>query len=195
VSIAALLLALQAVATAPPEPEPELTAAQPVRLAPLPLARALEAYRAICMEAFPDPAAFDRAAAASDLGFTRTEHPERGAQEWSSRHGQIILRQARGREADARRDQREGRGARRRWLARCDFWVAIEEQLPTPELIAAIGRQLTGGRVQAEEEIVGYSWDLGTTEGYSLRLVYLPSSVDDRLFTLSLQRLGDIRPR
>ena len=83
------------------------------------------------METFPDPAAFDRAAAASDLGFTRGEHPERGEQEWTSRHGQIILRQAQRRDADARRDQREGRGARRRWLARCDFWVAIEEQLPS----------------------------------------------------------------
>jgi hypothetical protein len=195
VSIAAIFLALQAVPAVPPEPEPELTSAQPVRLAPLPLARALEAYRTICMETFPDPAAFDRAAAASDLGFTRGEHPERGEQEWASRHGQIILRQAQRRDADARRDQREGRGARRRWLARCDFWVAIEEQMPTSELIAAIGRQLTGGRVQPVEEIVGYSWDLGTAEGQSLKLVYLPSSVDDRLFTLSLQRLGEIRPR
>lgn len=196
-SVIALFLALQA--GAPPAeaapPEQELTSAQPVRLAPLPLARALEAYRTICMATFPDPAAFDRAAAASDLGFTRGEHPERGEQEWTSRHGQIILRQAQRRDADARRDQREGRGARRRWLARCDFWVAIEEQMPTAELLAGIGRQLTGGRVQAVEEIVGYSWDLGTAEGQSLKLVYLPSSVDDRLFTLSLQRLGEIRPR
>lgn len=192
-NVVALFLALQAVATAPPEPE--LTSAQPVRLAPLPAVRALDAFRAICMETFPDPAAFDRAAAASDLGFTRGEHPERGEQEWTSRHGQIIFRQAQGRDAEARRDRRDGRGARRRWLARCDFWVSIEEQLATPELLAAIGRQLTGGRVQADEEIVGFSWDLGTTEGYSLKLVYLPSSVDDRLFTLSLQRLGDIRPR
>ena len=196
-SIAALVLALQAVAAAPPEAaEQELTSAQPVRLAPLPLARALDAYRTICMETFPDPAAFDRAAAASDLGFSpRASIPSGASRNGPRRHGQIILRQAQRRDADARRDQREGRGARRRWLARCDFWVAIEEQMPTAELLAAIGRQLTGGRVQAVEEIVGYSWDLGTTEGQSLKLVYLPSSVDDRLFTLSLQRLGDIRPR
>jgi hypothetical protein len=195
-SVVALFLALQAAApsagTAPPEPE--LTSAQPVRLEPLPAARALDAFREVCMETFPDPAAFDRAATASGLGFTRTEHSERGAQEWTSNHGQIILRLARGRDADARRDQREGRGARRRWLARCDFWVEIEEQLPTLDLLAAIGGRLAGGD-QANEEIVGYSWDLGAADGYSLKLVYLPSSVDERLFTLSLQRLGDIRPR
>jgi hypothetical protein len=197
-NVVALFLALQAAAppAQPAPPEQELSSAQPVRLAPLPVARALDAFRAICIETFPDPAAFDRAAAASDLGFTRSERSGRGEQEWTSSHGQIILRQAHGRDAEARRDRREGRGARRRWLARCDFWVAVEEQLSTPQLLAAIGGQLLGGRVQAVEEIVGASWDLGAMDaGDSLKLVYLPASDDNRLFTLSLQRLRDNPPR
>lgn len=191
---AALLLALQ---PPPAEPTGETTFSerQPVRLAPLPAARAFDAFHDICLATFPDPAAFDRAAAASAIGFTRSERAERGEQEWTSPHGQIILRQARGREADARRDRREGRGARRRWQARCDFWVAIEEQLPMPQLLAAIGRQLAPG-VPPTEEIVGVSWDLGATEaGEARKLVYLPSTDDDRLFTLSLQQLPDNRPR
>ena len=168
---------------------------QPVRLAPLPVARALDAFSAICMATFPDAAAFDQAAAASDLGFVRSESAARGEQEWSSRHGQIILRQARGRDDDARRDRRAGRGARRRWLARCDFWVAVEEQLQPAALMAAIGAALAP-RSRPAEEILGFSWDLGSTDpATSLKLVYLPSNDDPRIFTLSLQRLAEGRPR
>ena len=168
---------------------------QPVRLAPLPAARAFAAFRDICMANFPDPAAFDRAAAASDLGFVRSEHSERRMQEWSSRHGQIVLRQAPRRARESRRERREGRGRRERWLERCDYWAAIEERMEPARLAAAIGAQLAP-QSRVVEEIVGYSWNLGSSDpGVSLRLVYLPSDDDPRLFTLSVQRLAvDRRP-
>lgn len=166
---------------------------QPVRLAPLPAQRALAAFRDICMAGFPDPAAFDRAAAASDLGFVRGAHEER-TQEWSSRHGQIVLRKARNAQRESRRERREGRGPRERWVERCDYWVAIEERVAPEALVAAIGAWLAP-QSQAVEQIVGYSWDLGSpAAGTSLRLVYLPSSDDPRLFTLSLQRLALASP-
>ena len=101
---------------------------QPVRLAPLPAARAFAAFRETCMAGINDPAAFDRAVAASDLGFTRSEGGG-DTHEWSSRHGQIILQGPRERSRELRRDRRERgleRGPRLRWLARCDFWVAID---------------------------------------------------------------------
>ena len=164
---------------------------QPVRLAPLPAARAFAAFRDICMANFPDPAAFDRAAAASDLGFVRGAHSERRNQEWSSRHGQIVLRLTRRPERLARRDRREGHGRRERWRERCDFWVAIEEQIDSSELVAVIGAQLAP-QSTPREEIVGVSWELeSSVPGTSLRLVYLPSFDDPRIFTLSLQRLTD----
>jgi hypothetical protein len=168
---------------------------QPVRIEPLPAARALGAYRAICMAGFPDPAAFDRAAAASDLGFVRTEDPDRGEQEYSSRHGQIVLRLAHGRESEARRDRREGRGARRRWQARCDFWVAVEERLEPGALAAAIGAALAP-QARPTEEVLGFSWTLDSADpGTTLKLLYIPSTDDPRIFTLSLQRLAEGPPR
>ena len=185
-----LLLAAQPV-NDPQDDDTTFSETQPVRLAPLPAARAFSAFRDICMANFPDPAAFDRAAAASDLGFVRSAHPERGAEDWSSRYGQIVLRQAQHPEREARRDRREGHERRERWLARCDYWGAIEERLTPDALVAAIGAQLAP-QVRPREEIVGVSWTLGATEaGTSLRLVYLPSNDDPRLFNLSLQRLGE----
>jgi hypothetical protein len=168
---------------------------QPVRLAPLPIEGALGAFRDVCMMGFPDPAAFDAAAAASGLDLVRAEEPQRGAQEWSSRHGHFVLREAPNRSAAERRDRREGRVARARWLVRCDFWTAVEERLEPPELLAAIGQRLAGGRDPAAQ-IFGASWELGTAEGDgSLKLVYLPTDDDPRLFTLSLQRLPASPPR
>ena len=104
---------------------------QPVRLEPLPLARALAAYRDICMAHY-------QAAAASDLGFVRAEHPERDSHEWSSRHGQIVFRIVSNPEREARRDRREGHASRQRWRERCDYWVPIEDRLDPAALVAAI---------------------------------------------------------
>jgi len=164
---------------------------QPVRLAPLPTERAFAAFRDICMAHLGDPAGFDQAAAAAGLDFVRAEHPERGAQEYNSRHGQIILRQARNHRREARRDRREGHAARQRWVDRCDYWVAIEQPLAPEALVAAIGRALAP-QARPVEEILGTSWDLGSTvPGTALKLVYLPSNDDPRLFTLSLQRLAE----
>ena len=165
-----------------------------VRLAPLPVARALGAFRDICMTPFPDPAAFDRAAAASELGFVRSERAERDSPEWSSRHGQIVLHGAERRSVESRRERRRqgpgARGPRLRWLARCDFWLAVEERLDERALIAAIGDRLAPN-VQPREEILGVSWLLDSPRHDAvLKLVYLPSTEDDpRLFTLSLQLL------
>src|SRR5688572_12607250 len=167
---------------------------QPVRLVPLPAERALAAFRDICMANFGDPAGFDQAAAASDLGFVRAEDPRRGTQEWSSVHGQIVLRQAPNRDREIRRDRREGHAARQRWIQRCDYWLAIEERMEPVELVAAIGARLAPGS-QPVEEIIGVSWNLESpAAGISLKLEYLPSIDDPRLFTLSLQRLGDTPP-
>lgn len=194
-----ILLAL-ALLAAQPADEPEegalYTERQPVRLAPLPAERALGAFRDICMAGFPDPAAFDRAAAASDLGFTRSERAERDSPEWSSRHGQIVLHGAERRSVESRRERRrEGRGPgargpRLRWLARCDFWMAIEERLDQGALVAAIGAELAPN-ARPREEILGVSWLLESPrQDAVLKLVYIPSTDDDpRLFTLSLQLL------
>ncbi|MGZ8336483.1 MAG: hypothetical protein ACXWU1_07465 [Allosphingosinicella sp.] len=191
-ALAALVLAAQ------PINEQEATSTfsdrQPVRLAPLPAATAFAAFQDICMATFPDPAAFEGAAAASALGFVRNEDPERGALEWTSSHGQITLLQAPNRERAARRDRREGRGSRQRWTARCDFWFAIAEQPDPDALVAAIGAQLAP-QVRPREEILGISWALEPrAPGTALKLVYLPSTDDARLFTLSLQQLADIPP-
>jgi hypothetical protein len=168
---------------------------QPVRLAPLPAERAFAAFRDVCMAHLGDPAGFDQAAATAGLDFVRAEHPERGTQEYNSRHGQIILRHARNQRRETRRDRREGRVARQRWVDRCDYWVAIEEMSAPEALVATIGRALAP-QATAVEEIIGYSWALGSpAPGTSLRLVYLPSNDDPRLFTLSLQRLADTPAR
>ncbi len=189
--LSALLVAAAQPVNAPDEENSTFSDRQPVRLAPLPAARAFAAFRDICMANFPDPAAFNSAAAASDLGFIQTAEPGRNAQEWSSPHGQIVLRLARSPDREARRDRRDGRGRRERWRERCDFWVAIEERMEPAELIAAIGSGLAP-RSRATEEIIGFSWTLDSSvPGTSLRLVYIPSIDDPRIFTLSLQRLVD----
>jgi hypothetical protein len=186
--IAAILLAL--VQPAELDENTPFTERQPVRLAPLATERALGAFRDICMAGFPDSAAFDQAAAASDLGFVRREEPQRGAQEWSSSHGHIVLRQAPNRSSEDRRARREGRAARQHWLQRCDLWVAIEDP-DIDALVGAIGEQLAPGRPPIEE-ILGVAWDMGPSPaGGTLKLVYIPSTDDPRLFTLSLQRIAD----
>ena len=102
------------------DPNSTFSERQPVRLEPLPAERAFAAFRDICMAHLGDPAGFDQAAAAAGLDFVRAEHPERGTQEWSSRHGQIVLSVARNPRSEARRDRREGHARRQRWVDRCD---------------------------------------------------------------------------
>jgi hypothetical protein len=194
--IIALSVALALAAAQPPEaPEEEdstFSERQPVRLAPLPAQRALAAFHDICMAGFPDPAAIERAAAASDLGFVRSARAEREAPEWGSRHGLIMFRPAATRAREPRQDRREpeGRRQRLRWLARCDFWMAIDERMEPGPLVAAIGAQLAPN-ARPVEEILGVSWQLQSPNPDAmLKLVYLPSTDDDpRLFTLSLQLL------
>jgi hypothetical protein len=200
--IIALPVALALLAAQPAdEPEEDATYSdrQPVRLAPLPAERAFAAFRDICMTGFPDPAAFDRAATASDLGFVRSERAERNAPEWSSRHGQITFRPAQERDRESRqvrRGERDERRPRLRWLARCDFWMAIDERLEPDALVATIGARLAPD-ARPVEEILGVSWTLqSSTAGASLKLVFLPSTDGDpRLFTLSLLLLPEGRPR
>jgi hypothetical protein len=172
------------------DPDTTFSEHQPVRLEPLPAQRVFAAFRDICMAHLGDPAGFDQAAAAAGLDFVRAEHPEHDSQEYNSRHGQIVLRQARSPGREARRDRRLGHVARERWVNRCDYWVAIDEMMAPEALIAAIGGALAP-QARPAEEILGYSWALESpAPGSSLRLVYLPSNDDPRLFTLSLQRLA-----
>jgi len=190
--IALALLAAQPVNEAEEE-DATYSERQPVRLAPLPAARAFGAFRDLCMTPFPNPAAFDRAAAASDLGFVRSERAERDSPEWSSRHGRVVLHAAAERRRESRNDRREAPDRRRprlRWLARCDFWMAIGERLDQNALVAAIGARLAPD-ARPVEEILGVSWTLESPRADAvLKLVYLPSTDDDpRLFTLSLQLL------
>ncbi|WP_114952701.1 hypothetical protein [Sphingosinicella terrae] len=176
------------------EEETTFSERQPVRLAPVPAARALATFREACMATFPDPVAFDRAVAASDLGFALVDEPERGAREWSSRHGQILLRQAEHRERDARRERRQGRTPRLRWDTRCDLWVAIEERMEPEALVAIIGAALAP-QARPVEEILGASWDLPSDPAAPIKLYYLPTLEDPRIFTLSLQRFAAPAPR
>ena len=190
--LSAALLAAGQPADQPEGEESTFSEHQPVRLEPIPTTRAFAAFREICMATFPDPAAFNAAAAASDLGFAKTEDTGERVQEWSSRHGQISFRRNRNPERASRRDRREARGRRLRWQERCDYWVPIEERVAPGALVAAIGARLAPG-ARAQEEIIGYSWDLGSSApGTSLQLVYLPTEEDPRLFTLSLQRLVEV---
>jgi hypothetical protein len=193
--LSALLIAAGQPADVPEDDNTTFSEHQPVRLQPVPASRAFAAFRDVCMAEFPDPAAFDRAAAASELGFVRTQDTDARTREWSSRHGQIVLRQARNPGREARRDRREGHARRERWRERCDFWVAIEERMEPAALIAAIGAALAP-QARPVEEILGYSWELeSSVPGTSLRLVYLPTEDDPRLFTLSLQRLAEAPAR
>ena len=186
---AALLFASLQPAEAPEMEDSTFSERQPVRLAPLPAERALTAFRDVCMANLADPDGFDAAAAAAGLGFAKTPETARTTREWSSVHGQIVLRRDPNPERTARRDRRRGYSGRQRWRERCDYWVAIEERLAPAELVAAIGARLAPDSPPAEG-IVGVTWDLGSAEpGTSLRLLYLPSTDDPRIFTLSLQRL------
>lgn len=192
---AALLIFAGQPVNDPEDQDSTFSERQPVRLDPVPAARALAAFRDVCMAGFPDAAAFNAAAAESELGFTRTEGTGERTHEWSSRHGQIVLRHARNPDRVARRDRREGHARRERWRERCDYWLAIEERMEPAALVAAIGTALAP-QARAVEEILGYSWDLGSSApGATLRLVYLPSGEDPRLFTLSLQRLAVVPRR
>lgn len=164
---------------------------QPVRVAPLSSERALTAFRDICVTPFPDPAAFDSAAGAADLALVKRSEPQRGAREWSSPHGHVVLREAPSRSAAERRDRREGRAARQRWQLRCDFWLALEQEHDLAGLLQLISDRLAGGRPPSEE-ILGVSWDLGPDPSGGVRkILWMPSIDDPRLFTLSLQRLTD----
>lgn len=188
--LAALVTAGQPVN--PPEgDENAFSERQPVRLELIPEDRAFAAFRDICMATGFDSAAFNRAAEASDMGFVAAEEPEDDSQEWSSRHGQFVLRVAPDRDRLSRREAREGLGIRRRWVARCDYWVGVRENQTPEALIDSIGRALAP-QVRPQEEILGTSWELAPDQaGTTLKLVYLPSNDDPRLFTLSLQRLAE----
>jgi hypothetical protein len=187
--VAALLLALLQPLEA--EEGTAFSDRQPVRVAPLSSERAFTAFRDICVTPFPDPAAFDAAAGAADLALVKRSEPQRGAREWSSPHGHVVLRQAPSRSAAERRDRREGRAARQRWQLRCDFWLALEEERDLASLLHLISDRLAGGRPPSEE-IVGVSWELGPDPaGGTRKLLWIPSIDDPRLFTLSLQRLTD----
>jgi len=174
------------------EDESSFSDRQPVRVAPLSPERAVTAFSDICVANFPDAEAFDAAAAAAaDLALVRRGEPQRGAREWSSPHGHVVLRQAPSRSSAVRRDRREGRASRQRWQVRCDFWLAVQQEQDVSSLYRLISDRLAGGRPPAEE-IVGVSWDLGPDPaGGSRKLLFLPSIDDSRLFTLSLQRLAD----
>ena len=203
-SLFASPLALIAAFALQAEPEAEdpnstFSSHNPVRMVPVPAARAFAAFRDVCMTPFPDFAGFDRAAAAAGLELVQTGRGDR-IREWSSRHGHVVLRQARnpGRMGRAeRRARREGSvnlGSRERWAERCDFRLAIEERLEPAQLVAAIGAALAP-ETRAVEEIIGHGWTLAPpTSGGTLRLVLTPEE-DPRLFTLSLQRVIEVRPR
>ena len=196
----AFLLALAAQPVNDPEdPDSTFSSHNPVRMAPVPATRAFAAFRNVCMAGFPDFGGFDRAAAAAGLELVQTGRGDR-IRVWSSRHGHVVLRHARnpGRMSRAeRRARREGSvnlGSRERWAERCDFRLAIEERMEAPQLVAAIGAALAPA-ARPVEEIIGHSWTLAPPAGGgTLRLVYVPEE-DPRLFTLSLQRIIEVRPR
>ena len=185
--LVALLLAL----LQPEDSDTPFSDRQPVRVEPLSAERALTAFEQICVAGFPDPESFDRAAASADLDLVRREKPQRGAREWSSAHGHFVLRQASGRETLERRDRREGRASRQRWVIRCDFWSSLPADADVTVLFRLISERLASGRAP-REEIFGHSWNLSdATPGETRKLLFLPSIDDPRLFTLSLQQLAD----
>src|SRR5688500_1087799 len=146
------------------DPNSTFSSHNPVRMVPIPSARAFVAFRDVCMATFPDFGSFDRAAGAARLELVQTGRGER-IREWSSVHGHVVLRQARnpGRMSRAeRRARRQGSvnlGSRERWAERCDFRLAIEERMEPEPLVAAIGAAIAP-EARAVEEIIGYSWTL-----------------------------------
>ena len=189
---AALLIALQP--GGEPLDESPFSERQPVRLAPLPAARAFAAFRDICMASFPDPAAFDagRGRLRSRLRPQRTRRA-RGEPEWTlAPRPDHVPAGASARRATPR--QRPARSGARRAPA-----LAGALRLLDGDRRARWSRTAGRGDRRAAGAAMRGRWrrywaspgTLGTPrQDATLKLVYLPSTDDDpRLFTLSLQLL------
>ena len=150
-----------------------------VRVYPLTLERGFEVFRTICLNSFPDPAAFDRAASVSDLGFERAPASRPGEHKWASRHGTLIF--------NSQWPMDDGRP-----MIECDFRFAIANELSSRELISRIEAALAPGRPRADVAGVAI-WDLGNN--FADRLNYFPASPDIRFFSLNRRRIfGNRQP-
>lgn len=169
-------------ATAQPvQPPPPWSPTKRTAFSSLSMDRALAAFRSLCLDTFPDAEAFDRAAAASDLAFTRVPDTPRGRRTWTSRYGDLNFV-----------EQRYWPGAPT--LPQCNFDLAIGGGTTSEALVAAIGQRLAGGAERSDLP-VGANWRLGPMgPGHRRMLTYLAPFDDPRLVTLSVERVPDNWP-
>lgn len=177
--MARLLLAAAATsclaAAQPAQPPPPWSPTKRVSFTPLPLERALAAFQTLCLDTFPDADALDRAAAGSDLGFTRVPGTLRGRRTWTSRHGDLNFV-----------EQQYWPGAPT--LPQCNFDLAISGDQTSEGLIRAIEERLAG-EAERSDLPVATRWRLGRMGlGYRRVLVYLAPFEDRRLLTLQVVR-------
>jgi hypothetical protein len=175
---AALLAAAIATGTAAeamaPTPRSRIEAPRPASFPvhAVPMSRALEIFRTVCMDTLPDQHAFNRAVAGAGLGFVR-EKPFEGA-DFAWGDGQLYF-------AFARRRRPDG-GVE----SFCRFRVAVKEKFSEKERMDAIGSALAPGLDR--REVVGLVfWEMGGQPATTLQL--LPASPDTRLFDLAISRV------
>jgi hypothetical protein len=143
--------------------------------------RALAAFRTLCMETFPDAEAFDRAAAASDLGFARVPGMPRGRRAWTSSYGDLSF---------VERLYEPGAPT----LPQCNFDLALSGRQSRDELTRRIEAEFAGG-AERRELPAAVVWRLGRMNGrYWRTLRYKTPFEDDRLVTFGLSRDPDDWP-
>jgi hypothetical protein len=170
-------------ATSPPvQPAPIWSPTKRAEIRSMPIERAIESFRTLCVNTFPDADSFDRAAAASDLGFARVPATQRGRRAWTSRYGDLTFV-----------EQRYWPGAPT--LPHCSFDLAITGQHSSDTITQAIEQTLVRGRGARREMTLGTNWRLQRMgRNHMLVLTYLAPFDDRRLLTLQVKRVPNDWP-
>lgn len=176
-----MALAAATASAQPAQPPPPWSPTKRDRIGVLSVDRALAAFRTLCLATFPDAEAFDRAAAASDLGFARVPGTLRGRRAWTSLYGDLNFVEQRY-EPDAPT------------LPQCNFDLALSGRQSRDELTRRIEAELAGG-AERRELPAAIVWRLGRMNGQHWRtLRYMTPFEDPRLVTFSLSRVPDDWP-
>ena len=168
----ALALACLATAAAarPPAPAPARPGAVPyLQFSPMPLERALALFRALCMRAFPDGGALERAARAIDPEIGRSESGLPSRYYWHSGRSFDLTYDLYGFRPDAAWGR--GRGT-------CELTVTVAGRLGSAALAARISARLAGRRRPAVSGGAAI-WDLAGNDRD--RLEYQFSAPERRL--------------
>ncbi|HEY0413163.1 MAG TPA: hypothetical protein VGD66_08475 [Allosphingosinicella sp.] len=173
-AMAAVAMGLAAGGAMPPTPRSlgQEPLRGPFKIKAVSMSRALEIFRTVCIDTFPNRRAFNRAVAGAGLGFVR-ETPFEGAEyQWGD--GARYFAWARQRRPDGSVERM------------CRFRVAVHEELTEKERMDAIGSALAPGLTRREISGLAF-WELGGQPATTLEL--LPASPDTRLFDLEISRV------